>query len=304
MVMLALVVAVAVVVPLGTRFLDGRVHRAALVAAAVFAIGALAEPPGLRAALYAWPWLVFAIYVKVAELQAWWRDPHLGWCALGRLAAAGYLVAGAGWLVLARAGVEPMGIDDRYVALTAVHFHFAGFGASLLVALAAEWRHVPNAAALAVIGGPLVVAGGFVVRPELQLVGALVIAAGLGTIAALSWPDGNAYVRASACCVFAGMALAVHWAGGVVLNRWPPLDIDVMARLHGTLNGFGFVVLGLVGRLREVRELVALDGVGEGLAGDEASQFLQRDLGQALQLDTGGAGHVRREHDVRELPQR
>ena len=303
MVTLALVVAVAVVVPLGTRLLDGRVNRGALLVAAVCAVEALVEPVGLRGALFAWPWLVFALYVKVEELQAWWRDPHLGWCALGRLAAAGYLVAGAGWFVLARAGIEPMGIDGRYVALTAVHFHFAGFGASLLVALAAERRHVPNVAALAVIGGPIVVAGGFVVRPELQLVGALVMAAGLCVVAVLSWPNGNAYVRASACCVFAGMALAVHWAGGVVLNRWAPLDIDVMARLHGTLNGFGFVVLGLVGRLRQVGELVALDGVDERIPGDEEGQLLDRHLGEPVQFDTRRAGHVRSQHHVGQVPQ-
>ena len=303
MISLALAVAVAVVVPLGTRLLDGRVNRGALLAAAVCAMEALVEPVGLRGALFASPWLVFALYVKLAELRAWWREPHLGWCALGRLAAAGYLVAGAAWLVLARAGIEPLGIDDRYVALTAVHFHYAGFGASLLVALAAERRPIPNAAALAVIGGPIVVAGGFVVRPELQLVGALVMAAGLCAIAALSWPNGNAYVRASACCVIAGMALAVHWAGGVVLNRWAPIDIDVMARVHGTLNGFGFVLLGLIGRLREVRQLVALDGVHERVAGDEEGQLLERHLGEPVQLHTGRAGHVGSEHDVGELPQ-
>ena len=54
---------------------------------------------------------------------------------LAPAAAVAYLSVGAGWLVLSRAGLRPEGFSHEIVELTGVHFHYAGFAATLMAAL-------------------------------------------------------------------------------------------------------------------------------------------------------------------------
>src|SRR5687768_16977392 len=103
---LALAVAIVVVVPLGMALLDAIPSRPLLAAGAMGGVLSLAVTPGPVAGGLAAAWLVAALALKGTSLLAWWRDPHLGWCVLARLAATGYLVGGAGWLVVSRLGLE------------------------------------------------------------------------------------------------------------------------------------------------------------------------------------------------------
>ena len=72
--------------------------------------------------------------------SSWWRRsrwldrPDFSPGALARLASPVYLTVGATWLVASRLGLEPVGIGEPIVELTAVHFHYAGFAAALLAA--------------------------------------------------------------------------------------------------------------------------------------------------------------------------
>ena len=89
----------------------------------------------------------------------------------------GYLSVGGAWLVISRLGLNPFDLSTDIVRLTAVHFHYAGFG------MAAARRHRPGVRRLdgqprgAVdrqhrrIAGPPIVAAGFVSDSALAQVG-------------------------------------------------------------------------------------------------------------------------------------
>lgn len=204
-------------------------------------------------------WVPLALPLLGRRRTCW--SPSLTVSALGRVAALGYLGAALAWATLAVLGLDPAGVGDTIVVLTAMHFHYAGFAASLLVARLDDVRAVPWPAALAVSGGPLVVAAGFTFWSELQAVGAGILGLGLAATAVLTLAGGTtstaspvarACLLGSSLAVVVGMALAVHWAVGSHLG-WRVLGLDQMARTHGMLNGLGFVGLGLLGRRLELR---------------------------------------------------
>ncbi len=278
----SLVLALTVVVPYGLhlvvpspRWADDLVARqspadlALLGTVTVLLAGAL--PPYSSVLVLAF-WFVPVVGLGVATLRQFgWRPGRRhdwGVEEWSTLVAFAWLAVGAGWLVLHHAGIEPFGFREPLVELTAVHFHYAGF-ASTVVAREV-WRHVrptrPRAGMAALLltaGAPPVVAVGFQAVPVLQVVGALLLTAGLWTAAVLvlrvvapDVPDRPAasLLAVSSLAVFVPMVLAVQWAAGHVYGT-PALSIPDMAVFHGTTNALGFALLGLVGwrRLEAVR---------------------------------------------------
>src|SRR5258708_13241430 len=75
-------------------------------------------------------------------------------------AAVGFLTFGAGWLVVYRAGID-LGFTPTVAELTAVHFHYAGFSATLMSALALSFlqSRTPRATPVTEVAGLLVVLG-------------------------------------------------------------------------------------------------------------------------------------------------
>jgi hypothetical protein len=204
-------------------------------------------------------WLVLAVALFAAAVRRWWARPSLQVRSVARVGAAAYLVAGAGWALVAAQGRDPFGVGDTLVLLTAVHFHFAGAASAYLLARLDNIRPVPWAVAAAVLSGPVLVALGFVGPGELQSAGAAVLTAGLVGVALLTLGRGwcahapgaaRLCLVVSSLAVLAGMALALHWAVGPRLG-WRVMSIDEMARTHGVLNGGGFVAIGLLGRRLE-----------------------------------------------------
>ena len=145
--------------------------------------------------------------------------------------------------------------------LTAVHFHFAGFVAALLAARTCEaaTRRAPRWAAagtILTIASPPIVAMGFTTGSAVfQIGGALLLSLGVWIIAGLTFavvvpitPDApaRALLSLSALAVVVPMVLAVFWAAAQHVDV-PALDIPAMARIHGTLNAFGFSLAGLLG---------------------------------------------------------
>ena len=257
----ALGLAAVVVVVMAARLASQRPAGAIEVAAAASLVAALALEPGTASAALATPWLGVAVWRAGGAARSWWRAPSVADAVIARLAAWGYLLVGASWALLSRAGVDPAGIGDQLVELTAVHFHYAGFGAAVLLACLAARRSLPLAIRSAVILGPVIVAAGFVGPPLLQAIGTAVMGVGLVGLAAGTLTAGgiasNAPVVARLCLVVsslsivAGMALALHFAAAPWLG-WTPLSVDLMARSHGILNGAGFVALGVTGRRLEM----------------------------------------------------
>jgi hypothetical protein len=162
------------------------------------------------------------------------------------------------------------------VRLTAVHFHYAGFGLSLLAATGlagADWmasRMALSLGSITSIAGPPIVAVGFVTDSALgQVGGAIVVtvaawAVGFGTFllatsnsparVVSSWErglvrgTGRMLLIVSSLSPLLPMLLAVQWA---LAQHWdvPALSVRDMANTHGVINGIGFVVAGLAGWL-------------------------------------------------------
>ena len=190
--------------------------------------------------------------------------------------ALGFLSVGGAWLVISRLGLQPFDLSTDIVRLTAVHFHYAGFGLALLAATGlacADWmasRVALSIGSIASIVGPPIVAVGFVTDSALGQVGGAVVvtvaawAVGFGTFllatsssparVAPSWErglvrwTGRMLLVVSSLSPLLPMLLAVQWA---LAQHWdiPALGVRDMANTHGVLNGVGFVIAGLAGWL-------------------------------------------------------
>jgi hypothetical protein len=259
-----LVLAPLVIVPVGLVVAgrtDDQTGTFVRLGAAALTVPALLADRGGGAGVLALPWLAVAVSLAVGAALRWRRRPDFDPAALARLASLVYLTVGATWLVASRLGLEPVGIGEPIVELTAVHFHFAGFAAALLAARTYEvaasvtprWA---AAGALLTIAAPPIVAIGFTTgSAPAQIGGALLLSTGVWIVAALTLAavipvtagtGAKALLGVSALSVGAPMVLAVFWAAGQHFDV-PALDVPAMARIHGTLNAFGFSLVGLLG---------------------------------------------------------
>jgi hypothetical protein len=275
-----------VVVPLGLglaiRFnqitqigLPIRIARKLQLPAALCLIASFWLPQGIAATILALPWFVFGCYVGLEGLTALVRG---GFTNL-RIACASvsflYLPIGCAWLVASRLGLTPMGFQEPIVLLTAVHFHFAGFGAPLL-ALAAKsaiekrgvvTQRIFKVVAGGVLAGPGLLAAGFVIGPTFKLAMALLVACSevglsiffLAEVRAIRPRLAQMFVAISAASALFAMFLAGVWAIGEFPLQ-PFVHLDEMARLHGTANSLGFILCGLVGWAISARSPALLKG--------------------------------------------
>ncbi|MBM2620606.1 YndJ family transporter [Actinoplanes sp. LDG1-06] len=222
------VVAVCVLlfVPLGLGAL-GRAGRLARwwPVVAVPAVVAMVVPRGLGAALLCVPYLVACCAVPVLLR----RD------RLVAFAAACLPVAAAG-LLAERGGYALLGFPPGILGLTAAHFHVAGFGALLLLALLSDQNRYLAPAGVAIVGF------GFVVGGEtgdlIELLGAGVLSAGLWL--AIATRTGKA-ARLLLGLSLVTMGLALLYASGQVVDL-PHLNLTWMVLTHGVLNAAAVLV--------------------------------------------------------------
>ena len=259
-----------VIVPLGlelTRRLDAQFPapiaeklalRIQLPAAFAAALSFYCRAP-LAIASLAVLWLTFVIILAVGRLWRVLRTRSHTFDELCALLAFAYLAVGAAWFLASRLGWHPIDFREPIVLLTAVHFHYAGFAAAILVR--ALWHILKRGfvrlllfpvAAAGALGGPALLAAGFLIGPTLKLIAALLVALGEIAVAACfiaSLPDlteasARILLFISAASVAVAMCLAALWAVGE-FPRQPFLDIARMAAWHGSLNAFGFTFCGL-----------------------------------------------------------
>jgi hypothetical protein len=258
-----------VVVPLGLDLLPGPGPRPLLAAArwlqppaAAAVVCSFLLPPGQAAGIFASVWLLPSGLVALTGLQQLMRGRSLRPGVVAPAAAMGFLLVGAGWLAVYRAGATLGGFSPDIVALTAVHFHFAGFGATLMGALTVAYvrpHHRSHEAAAAgtyavVIGMPIVAGGIALSLQPVAMVGAAVLASGVVLVAGVSLLTvaprlprlSRAALTLSALSVVLPMILAVAYTARPVLGT-PALGLHDMAATHGVLNSLGFAVLGLIG---------------------------------------------------------
>lgn len=232
------------------------VGTAATLLAALAALSLVLDRGPLAAALAA-GWLAVPTVLGVRGLVAW-RRAGAAWEDVPTLAALGFLAVAGASLVADRSGVdEVLGYREPYLALTAVHFHFAGLVATTLAVLA--WRRAGGGLAAGalglVVGAPAVVALGFLAVPWLLVVGAMLLTLGLYGVAWVTWrdvapavgpPPARVLLRVSALAVVVPMLLAVSWALGEVTSL-PALSVPQMAATHGVVNAVGFSACGVLG---------------------------------------------------------
>jgi hypothetical protein len=115
---------------------------------------------GSASVLLALPWAVTTGAIAVCGVRRLLSRPARLDPVLATDAGLVLLVVGGAWLVVSRAGANPLGFSDAIVQLTAVHFHHAGFALPIVAGAAGaarpRFRAVPFAAVLAV---PLVAVG-------------------------------------------------------------------------------------------------------------------------------------------------
>lgn len=205
-------------------------------------------------------WLAVCVLIAMSALAEFFKARPSRPEGYLPIASCLFLAVGAVWLVVFRAGIRPQDLPEEIVELTAVHFHYAGFGGPILAFHAARWLRVlpgrwDNLAAYAGVGVVLamvLVAAGTFGSPLLELEGSVLVALSLIAIAAgttlVAWrlPLGpRVLLLASSACVWISMVLAIQYAVGQFLVVGG-LSVQDMARTHGVLNVF-FVVFGLAG---------------------------------------------------------
>jgi YndJ-like protein len=254
-----------VIVPVGLRLvpLTGSNARRLLRAATVLQpFGALAAivsfvlPPGATAGGVAAAWFAVSGVAGLAGLLEIIEARSIAPDHLLPAVALGFLAVGAAWLVAFRSGFY-LGYGPTVAELTAVHFHFAGFGAVLMSALAQRYlgSRLSAVAGWLVVGGtPLTAAGFALLVPALTVIGPILLATGLLTNAALTAfviaphrPTAARWLLTiSSVTVVVPMLLGVDYAAARVFPL-PALDLRTMAIVHGDLNAVVYVLLGLVG---------------------------------------------------------
>jgi YndJ-like protein len=230
-------------------------------AAGVIAALSFLLQPGLTAGLFASFWLLVDLLIACFGL---WRLFQRGVRPIEELSidvAMIYLPVAGIWFVISRLGVQLIGFGDTIILLTAVHFHFAGFAAPIIVGMTGRMlKNRPHpkgcfqVSVVAVIAGTPLVAAGITFSPLLALVGAAVISLGLILLAGLTMGWLIASIESgvkrflllfSSLSSCSAMVLACTYAYSIA-TKTLIIDIPTMAVSHGLLNAFGFAACGLV----------------------------------------------------------
>ena len=246
-----LLLAPLVIVPRLLRWTGWPVLLAALPLCIAFAL-----PPGPAAAALTAPWILLAF----AALGVTVRDaiPRLrcllspnGVPELGASTAVGFLAVGAAFLAIDRLGLQPMGFSAVIILLTAVHFHFAGFGLLTIASRLASDRAWIGLPVVGLIIGIPITALGFVADSlwigalGAVLVGGSGLVVGLGLLAAASGTaiDRIAWSLAAVALLIA-MPLGIGWSVALLFDA-SLLPLDVMVRTHGFLNALAVTLVAL-----------------------------------------------------------
>jgi hypothetical protein len=256
-----------VLVPLGLELIDAperplaaRIWRWALLVqpwAAALLVIAYALPQGPRAAVFAVPWFMVTALLASVGMSRFAARRTLHPAQLAVDAALIFVIVGGAFTVITRLGLRPLGFEPIIIALTAVHFHYAGFILPLLAGLAtreAPGRTTTVAVASAVVGVPLLAAG-MTVSPTIEIIAVALVVLGSLLVAAhhvrraagARSPTAMFLLGVSGVAMIGGMLLAAVFAWGRFVGvTW--IDIPTVLPTHGSLNALGFALCGLLAR--------------------------------------------------------
>ena len=240
----------------------GRILRWLLPIGSLCLVGSLILPVGTWAGLLAIPWVLVGVLSGLVGLS---RCLERGGRRMEEWAvdvALGYLPVGCAWLLSYRWGYPLLGYYPEVVLLTAVHFHFAGFGAAMVAGMTGRCvrQHGPSSSLalttviVVVMLGPPLVAAGILWSMWMEAICGVLLALGMLGLAlwmltaAVRWVQqrvSRVLLSVAALSLVVSMALAVLYA----LREWVSiegLDIPTMARVHGVANAVGFSLAGMV----------------------------------------------------------
>jgi hypothetical protein len=223
---------------------------------------AIMLPNGVVAGAMSTPWLLLAIISLGIVLNGTPGEQQLRkW-----LIVAAYLfwIVGAVWGVSYQLDYRLMGFPKVIVALTAAHFHFAGFLLTLLTAYLTQldftnrWINSFAIGILVLMGIPLTALG--ILLTHLTgidiletIAGVTMAAAGFGVAIAFLLTRHNALVKVGAIALSLGMILAFLFAMRSMFPvHW--LDIPSMYTWHGSMNtiAIGSLTVGCLSRWNTV----------------------------------------------------
>jgi hypothetical protein len=218
--------------------------------------------PGTPAAALALPWAATCAAAGLCGLLRFlprkFARPEE--CAVD--AGLVFLPVGSAWLLASRAGMTPMGFQEPFVLLTAVHFHFAGLAAPVLAGVTGrhirDWRSslrtLNHALSFGIVAGVPLLAAGIASSRPLELAGALLLAFSVGGFAFFTLFCVVPRVRRGPAVLLALAALcaviSMHYAGRYAMSHFRGTDVvslTRMAGIHGFLNALGFACGGLWG---------------------------------------------------------
>ncbi len=236
---------------------------------AALVVASYCLPPGIPAALLASGWFMACSLIGLCGLLRIWRD---GFESVERICSnigLLYLPIGGAWLGASRFGATPMGFEEPIVLLTAVHFHYSGFAAPLLVGATGRAlgpssgvkRRILNFVGWGVLVAPAMLALGFVISPVLKILSAFILTASLMGLSVLTFETlllvgsktARTFLAISSFAVPAGMMLACVYAVGDFTGH-ELISIPQMALFHGITNSVGFALCGLLAWSMVARE--------------------------------------------------
>lgn len=231
--------------------------------AAGLAIISFIMPTGILASLPALGWLLFtgliALFGLVRLLPRGRSRIDEVCIDFGLL----YLPIGGLWLVLSRAGFNPLGFGHLIVLLTAIHFHYISLTALVMAGLIGRrlsqtygfaWR-IYSLMARCLIVSPILVAIGITFSLTLEVLGAVLLAMSIITLTGLNLlliipkTRHSFFVKTlhliSSSTILLTMTLAALYALGRFTSFWT-VTIPYMVQIHGLGNALGFGLCGLL----------------------------------------------------------
>lgn len=234
-------------------FSDGLIDKLSVAAIplATIAAASFIPDPGTLALLLALPWALFTLVsgllglLRISQRRSL-LDPTIG-VDLGLM----FLIVGGVWLLLSRAGANPLGFSDAIVELTVVHFHYTGLALPVVTAALLEKKNKRAWLIWFIALGIVATATGITIGGITEFIGANIMTlGGLAVAVELITSKSSQSSRSmlyllSGLSLIGGMAMAFVWSWSRQLGIAGP-TIEFMVITHGVLNAFGFAFLGLI----------------------------------------------------------
>jgi len=208
-------------------------------------------------------WLGFTIILALHGMYRYLRHGNERIEELAIDIASIYIVIGAIWYSASRFDLHFLGFTEPFVILTAIHFHYTAFLATILIGSIARifpenmYTRLEDQYKMIIImvllATPLI-AVGITFSPIIELLATLLLSTALYWYATLMITNmgemdlkrlPKILLTISSMIPFWSMSLAVIYATSTYFNlNW--IKIDKMLYLHGFFNAFGFVLIGLI----------------------------------------------------------